>query len=521
MRHSLRLPVILLGLALVIAAIAHQVTTESVSGPAARLDTYVPTAQPEGAEGSTWYCAAGSATGDPNGVAEQVVHITNASSTEVTGRLTAMPSKGDPVDTRIRVPAHGRLAVRVSDVVKAEWASAIVEVSGGEVSVAHVLQGPAGRTITTCASSPGEDWYFPSGSTRNGTKNLLALFNPFPGEATVDISFDTEDGTRTPQQFQGLVLPGRRVTVVDIAAVVTLREHVATTVGTRSGRVIAEQLQVADGRGGGEQGLTSTLGARRPNDVWVFPVATPAASAAHEMVSVINPGDADANVQIQVQIDDAAQVGSVEPFLLRVPAHRAAHVDLMSDARIPRSAGRWLIVRTTDGTQVVVERSIGAVRSADGGGLTMTMGIPILATDWLATFGNPAAVSASVLSVANPSAGGAATVTVTVHGAGSAKDLSGATRVEIAPGDRAVFDLSRLLEGRNEASVSISADLPVAVGQWLAATGVVDYLTPADVPIRGAISMLRDVVDPQVADIQTDPSLTPDTPADPTTTTAR
>ena len=521
MTRTLRLPILVLAVALVLAAVVHQVSSDGTADSSVRLDSFMPTAQTAGAEGSTWYCAAGSATGDPNAIAEQVVHIANASSTEVNGQITAVPDKGDPVTTRVRVPAHGRSVVRVSDMVKADWASAIVELSGGESTVAQALQGSSGRTYSTCASAPGQDWYFPSGSTRNGTRNLVALFNPFPGEATVDLSFDTDDGARTPQQFQGLVLPGRRVVVVDVAAVVTLREHVSTTVHARAGRVVAEQLQTSDGRSGGEQGLTATLGAPAPSDLWFFPVAAPADSTAHEIVSVMNPGDTDSSVQIQVQIDDSAVVGSVEPYVLSVPSHRSATIDLMADARIPKSAGRWLIVRTTDGSEVVVERAIGAVRSAGGGGLTTTMGLPVVATEWLTTFGNPAAVSASILAVANPDPSNTATVTVTVHGAGASKDLPTATDVRIAPGDRAVFDLMQLLSGRNEASITISSDQPVAVGQWMAASGVLDYMTPSDVPVRGAISMLRSVIDPQVGEVQLDPSLTPGEPQGPTTTAAR
>lgn len=497
MRRPRRLPMLVLLLAVVIAAVVAE--RSSTPSTAERLDASMPTARPEGAVGSTWYCAAGSATGDANGFAEQSVTVTNASDDAVTGTLTAFPDRGEPVTSPLRVGAHSRQTVRISEVTRALWASALVELSGGEVSVAQILQGPAGRAVGACASSPAPEWFFPSGSTRNGARNLMALFNPFPGDATVDLTFDTEDGARTPQQFQGLVLRGGRVTVVDVGAVVTLREHVATTVRARSGRIVAQQIQSSDGREAAEQGLAVTLGSPVTAPVWSFAVATPPGSEAHEVISVLNPGDTDATVEVQVQIDDSAEVGSVEPYRLSVAAGRSTTVDLMADARIPRTAGRWILVRATEDAPIVAERCIGEKRGEGAGGLTCTVGVPVLATEWLTSFGDPAWAATSSLAIANPTPGVDARVTVTVHGAGGAKDLPNVIEVLVPAGDRLVVDLAAALATRNEASVSISSDRPVVLGQLLTTASPVELLTPVVVPVAGTISAIGAVVDPQVA----------------------
>ncbi len=513
-----RLPIIMFIVGLLIAGVVvEHIGTDSVTTDQ-RLDAEMPTVRPASSVGSTWYCAAGSATGDTTGFAEQTVSIANTSDQEVTGRLTAYTDKGDTLAQPIRVGAHARQTIRMSDVVKALWSSALVELSGGEVAVSQVFQGPAGRAVGACSSAPAPDWYFPSGTTRNGSRNLLALFNPFPGDATVDINFDTEDGARTPQQFQGLVLRGGRVTVVDVGAVVTLREHVATSVHSRTGRVIVQQLQSADGREGGQEGLAVTLGATTVSKVWTFPAATPPGSEAHEIVSVLNLGETDASVEVQVQIDHADQVGSVEPYRLSVPAGRSATVDLMSDGRIPKDAIRWIIARTVEGSPVVAERVIGAKRAADSGGFTYTMGLPVGATRWLATLGAPAWASSSVLAIANPLAVGDASVTVTVHGAGGAKDLSGAITVVVAPGERMTVDLSAALGNRTEASLEISSDRPVVVGQLLQTKAPVEMLTPVAYPISGTIERFGAIVDPQVSLVAAD--ALDDTGSSSTTTTA-
>ncbi len=519
MTRTWRLPIILVLIGVLVAGIAFEGSNSDTSTASVRTDSYMPTARSADAVGSTWYCAAGSATGDASGFAEQTVSIANSSDQTVTGRLTAYSDTGEQLSTQVKVGPHSRQNVRVSDVQRSRWASALVELSGGEVSVAQLFQGPAGRSTGACASAPAKDWYFPAGSSRNGARNLMAMFNPFPGDATVDLTFDTEDGARTPQQFQGLVLPGSRVTVVDIGNVVTLREHVSTIVHSRTGRVVAQQIQTADGREGSQEGLTVTLGASAVSPVWSFALATPPDSDAHEVIAVLNPSDADTTVEVQVQVDDADQVGSVEPYRITVAAGRSATLDLMSDARIPRSAGRWIIARSVDGTGVVVERSIGAKRVGEFGGLSYTMGVPIVATEWLATFGDPAWANTSSLAISNPAAVGDAVVTVTVHGVGAAKELSEAVELTIAAGSRILIDLSRVLANRNEASLSIESNQPVVVGQLIATKGPVDLMTPVVYPVSGTISVLREVVEPQVSLVSADELSTTDETVDAPSTT--
>jgi hypothetical protein len=253
--------------------------------------------------------------------------------------------------------------------------------------------------------------------------------------------------------------------------------------------------------------------------VWSFALATPPDSDAHEVIAVLNPSDVDTTVEVQVQIDDADEVGSVEPYRITVAAGRSATLDLMSDARIPRSAGRWIIARSVDGTGVVVERSIGAKRVGEFGGLAYTMGVPIVATEWLATFGDPAWANASLLAIGNPAAAGDAVVTVTVHGVGAAKELSEAVELTIAAGSRILIDLSKVLANRNEASLSVESNQPVVVGQLIATKGPVDLMTPVVYPVSGTISVLREVVEPQVSLVSADELSTTDETVDASSTT--
>ena len=515
MKRAWRLPILLIIPALVVGAVVLQNRNASTATSTVRLNEMVPTASPDDALSSTWYCAAGSATGvtagETAGFAEQSVVVSNASDADATGAVSVFTEKGDTTVKAVKVGAHSQTTVRVSDIVKAPWASALVEMSGGGITVVHELRGPVGRSVSACASTPSAKWYFPSGTTRAGTRNLMALFNPFPGEATVDFAFDTEDGARTPQQLQGMVVPGGRVVVVDVGAIVTLRERVSTIVTVRIGRVIAEQIQTSDGRANTEQGLTAVLGATVVSPIWTFPVATAASTTAREIVSLINTGDSDTEVQVEVQLDDPATNGSVEPFVVQVPSRRTAQIDLGSDPRIPKSVGRWLIVRSMNGAPIVAERSIGAARTATGGGFSFTMGVPIVATHWLGTIATTTEGSASLISVANPSATETATVTISTHSKGSVLAVATAKTVRIGPGQRFVLNLASATTGKPDASLEIQSDQPVVVGQWVAFASPLEIATISDFPVLGSESLPVNVFTPDQA-----VAVTADVPSDDT-----
>ena len=62
----------------------------------------VPTAARPGSLGSTWYCAAGTATGTAQGEAEQFLHMANASSVDRARTAHGVPERRRPGDQRDR-----------------------------------------------------------------------------------------------------------------------------------------------------------------------------------------------------------------------------------------------------------------------------------------------------------------------------------------------------------------------------------------------------------------------------------
>jgi hypothetical protein len=403
-------------------------------------DGYLPTASAADASSSTWYCAAGTATGAASGLAEQTLQIANDSDTARTARVTAVPNKGESVTRSTPLPAHSRVDLAVSSLVTAPYASALVEVDGGEVAVSHLLEGPTGRAVAACSSSPSASWSIPSGTTRAGARQLLALFNPFPSAAVASVTFEADDGARSPQSFDAIVVPGQSVTVLDIGATVTLRNQLATTVSVRSGRVIVDQLQTADGTQGTTESLSVTPGSPRAAPAWWF-ADGPADAGASTMFYVQNPGDQTADVELAIRLDDTATYGQVEPFEVSVPAGRYAVIDVTGDGRVPAGVGYAAIAQSRDGSPIIADRVVVIGSPATATGTTVMLGSPVLAGHWIVPAASFTSASSARVIVTNPSSTDPLKVTVSTVTAGKVTPLPGMSNVEVLPGGRGGFDV--------------------------------------------------------------------------------
>ena len=437
-----RWPILVLLPLLIVAAVAvqrHQddqpATVEAVSP-----DGFVPTAAAPGSASSTWYCAGGTATGQTTGAAEQTVQIANDSDTALTARVTAFPSQGTSAERDLPVPAHGRVDLAVSSIVTAPYASALVEVDGGEVAVSHLLEGPTGKSEAACSSSPSSSWYIPSGTTRAGTSQVLAVFNPFPSEAVVSVTFEADDGARSPQDFEAVVVAGQSLTVLDIGKTVTLRDQLATTVTVRSGRVIVDQIQSADGTQGTTKSLTVTPGAPKAASTWWF-ADGPAEEGTGTVFYVQNPSDQTAEVELQIRLDDTATYGQVEPFEVSVSAGRYVAIDIAGDGRVPTGVGYTAVAQTKNGVDIIADRVVSIAAPAPDVGATVTMGSPVLASRWIVPVGSMTVASSVSVVVTNPSSTEPITLTVSTIDDGKVTPLPGMTGVQVLGGGRGGFDV--------------------------------------------------------------------------------
>ena len=170
---------------------------------------------------------------------------------EVTVYASGEGAPAEPVIQPVEVAAGSIVRVRLGDVATAPFAAALVETSGGRLVVEQEVVGPTGRDVGRCATRPSSSWYFPYGQTTADATLQIALFNPFPGNAVVDITFvDDEDGFRSPVAFGGVLVPAQKLVVVDIGPVVTRRARVSTRIEARAGRIVAQRLQTVTGADG-------------------------------------------------------------------------------------------------------------------------------------------------------------------------------------------------------------------------------------------------------------------------------
>lgn len=450
-------------------------------------DVVTPTAAPAGSLSSTWYCAGGTATGAANGTAEQVVSIANAADRAATAQVTVYPSEGAPVARAVAIGPLARVDLRLSDVVAAPYAAALIEVDGGEVAVQQQARGPAGRSIGPCSSNPASSWYFPAGTSRPGANMVLSLFNPFPNDAVVDVTFEAEDGNRSPQNFQGLVVPRGRVLPLDASGVVTLRDELATRVTVRSGRIVADQLQVF-GEGSGLQGLSVVAGAPRGAGSWVFPDGI-GGTGYRETFTVYNPSDQPAQVDVQLLLDNPEVNGVAEPFNVTVGPGRYQVVDVHQDGRVPPGVAHSAVVISRNGVPVVAERTIIGEPGAAQVGVSFTMGAPVVATDWIAPVGAVAGASSTAVIIMNPSTTDTATVTVSGIGGGRTQPVAGADQVRIAPGQRQIVDLGLDGLAAGRASLRVTSDNPVAVETRFGFAEGNDLSYVVAVPVGGSVSL--------------------------------
>ncbi|MEA2704961.1 MAG: hypothetical protein QOD63_2906, partial [Actinomycetota bacterium] len=379
-------------------------------------DVSWPVAAPATAGTPAWFCAG--ATSSPTGGADGTVVIANAGDRALIASVTSIPVTGEAKQATLSVPASGRASQHLVDLTNAPFAAAIVELDGGEAVVELVATGPLGTSVTPCASSASPTWYFAEGVTTRDALEVLTVFNPFPEDAVVDLSFTTEEGLVTPQALTGLTVRGRGLTPINVGEYVQRREAVSTKVSARTGRLVVGRLQSFDGTVG-RKGMAVTLGAATPGPLWYFADGLVAEGLA-ERFQVYNPQPVEAQVELAIDLDD----GEAEPIRITVPRESRTSVVANEESRIPKGVGHAVTARSTNGVDVVIERSIDGVAPSTRLGFGSSPGARALATGWALAAGAADDATDELLVFQNPGPT-AARVSVSLLADGSAQPVAG------------------------------------------------------------------------------------------------
>lgn len=314
-----------------------------------------------------------------------------------------------------------------------------------------------GAGAARCAPAASRTWHFAYGSSSLDADERLLLYNPFPDEAVVRVSFLTATGERAPAALSDIAVPADSSVPVVVNETVQTTKLLGATVEAIRGRIVAWRQQFDDATDAGPAGAELTLGAPAGATTWYLPEGA-VGDGVDERVAVMNPSEDEAVVTLALATaDDAVTPGGLAQ--VPVPARSSVAFSLadslqrVEDGRV----GVAVTVRSTNGVGVVVERVV-RYREGDVVGVAAETGSTVAATRWVAL---PAVGEASVdrLVVFNPGRARATLdVALSVLGGGGAGRVP---KVTVPGGARVVVPIVEDAEG--PAVARVTSDHPVVV----------------------------------------------------------
>jgi hypothetical protein len=124
---------------------------------------------------------------------------------------------------------------------------------------------------------------------------------------------------------------------------------VSTVVSTRTGRVVASEVQVF---AGSSAGLALVPGAAYPESQWAIPQAQEV--GGHSEIDVFNPGSGPERVTVQLRLPSAP----LAPLTATVPGASTWALATSAQTRIPRAETYSAVIEATGGAGVVVSRTV-------------------------------------------------------------------------------------------------------------------------------------------------------------------
>lgn len=296
-----RIPALVVTLAAVVVLVA---TTRTPGDD--RVPVFAQVQQPwmpsvsRGTGADNWFCPGVPADREGRGGEGRggEVVVANTTGDALRGRYSVLGEEGEQASDRIRIAPSERLVIDVDEIADGPYASVVVELDRGGGIVEQRAVDPGGDALSACSTKASAQWYLADGFTQDGSVNELVLSNPYDADAVVNLAIVTEEGARTPSEYQGFPIRARSVAVIDVAEVGARSEPiVAASVTASRGRVVLGRAQQFSGADRG--GFTMTLGAPAPSDQWWFTVGERAEGVIEEY-RLFNPSESDIAVTAAV-----------------------------------------------------------------------------------------------------------------------------------------------------------------------------------------------------------------------------
>ena len=406
---------------------------------------------------ATWYCAEG--TANPEGRADEEIVIGNVGARPSRATVTVMSgSDATQVRREYAVPAGQVTRVPVSEIAAVGEPGVIVEVEGGRSVVEHRIRRGADDAVGPCARESAVSAEFAAGTTIKGAELWIALFNPFPDDAIVDVRAITGAGLRAPSRLQGIVVPRYSRVSVPVHEAIPRVDLVATRVVARRGRVITEESIALDGSDG-RSGLALSLGRDRARRWW-FPNAL-IGSGRNERLLLANPAARDVRATVRFPLDAAA---ALEPVTLLLPGESVTAVDLNL---IPPDFGFSVVITARRPIVAEMIATSGPPQGEDVRGIASSLGLTGGSVEWAVVPARVGATSADVLAVVSTD-GRAHRVTIERTDGKGRRVMA---RVRVPPTGRALLHLDQEVDDPALALV-LRSDGPVAVERESARPGI-------------------------------------------------
>lgn len=448
-----------------------------------------------GADGGSWYCAALD-VGAGDAVVKHSVLLSAPGDSAANVRLDGFSQDKRTGSTEVTVEPGSTMVFDVKTEFGAAALSVMAE-SDAPLVVEHRFAYDGGADQAPCSTFSSDKWYFPVVVTTRDSTARLNLFNPFPGDASVNIEAALETGVRAPEELSGIVVPAGSTRVINLEEHLERHEQFSMTVETRSGGVVAELAQSFDGSNKDLPitGLRLVPGSRSAAARWSFAGGF-ADPSARERLVIMNPQEDEVGAVAQL-----VPFGGVdlmpEPFEMAAPARRYAAVDLDADSRVSPVGYHAIDTETGSGARVVAGRALNitdgsdaegvpAMRAAATGGTTASPGVSVAASDWLV--GGLARSEAIDGTVWVHNAGGRAVtvaVVATFDGA-QGKEVN----YELPRGDSVAVDLAALGSIEGPFAAEVHADGPVVVERLLVFPKVSDISIQSAVPLLASLEDL-------------------------------
>lgn len=333
-----------------------------------------------------------------------------------------------------------------------------------------------GVTAAPCSNSASRRWLFPAGSSSRGYNMQLVLYNPFPDEAVVRISFVTPNGVRSKANLSNVAIPSGGATTVKVNRFILQQPVLAADVSATRGRIVAWKTLFSndDDR---PKGVGGTVGSRAGSTDWYFPSGA-SGEGIEERMYLLNTTDEEAIVTMSLVGDESVEQPN-ELVEIEIPRRSSKSVAVSKALGAQDVGGVSAIVHSDNGVPIFAERAVwysGAFK-----GFSLEVGSPLASASWWL---GPAAVAPTQDSIVVLNVGQKeATVTLDLlTEAGSGPSRLNVSDVKVPPGGRLRIPLMDKVDATSV--VLLHSSSPVVAERVAYSSSVGDVAALIGIPIE-------------------------------------